>query len=240
MGKPTKVLIGDNSVELGMAFSKYLRNMGVDTLCRRNDINLLYNEIAAEKPDFAILTIAAPDSRTVGLIRRIKSDFPETKVIAVSYISSQKLCRETVLNGAERCIVMPVSMNELYSAITESEASAGIFKFDPAVYEYLSSVGIPSHISGYRYLGIAVCLCVMNPDYTSDITGGLYKKIAEIYDVSPAQVERSLRHVSVIMSSRGIDKALVGEKSVNGRRLTNYELICAATDGFARKYSIFD
>lgn len=140
MGKPTKVLIGDNSVELGMAFSKYLRNMGVDTLCRRNDINLLYNEIAAEKPDFAILTIAAPDSRTVGLIGRIKSDFPETKVIAVSYISSQKLCREAVLNGAERCIVMPVSMNELYSAISESEASAGIFKFDPAVYEYLSSV----------------------------------------------------------------------------------------------------
>lgn len=84
MEKLIKVLIGDNSVELGMAFSKYLRKLGIDTLCRRNNIRLLYSEIAEEKPDFVILSIAAPDIDAIDFIKRLKSDFPNIKIIAVS------------------------------------------------------------------------------------------------------------------------------------------------------------
>lgn len=240
MEKLIKVLIGDNSVELGMAFSKYLRKLGIDTLCRRNNIRLLYNEIAEEKPDFVILSIASPDINEIDFIKRLKSDFPKIKIIAVSYISSPKLRRRIIMNGAERCILMPVSMNELYAALEDTAGYKKLFEFDSLLLEFLISIGVKSHINGFRYLSAGVGFIIIDPDLTSDITGALYKKIADACNVEPSHVERSLRHVSVMLHSSGADKALVGEEAVRDRRLTNYELICAVADAFAKEYGIFD
>lgn len=240
MEKLIKVLIGDNSVELGMAFSKYLRKLGIDTLCRRNNIRLLYSEIAEEKPDFVILSIASPDSEAVDFIKLLKSDFPNIKIIVVSYISSPKLRRRIVMNGAERCILMPVSMHELYAAIEDAAGYEKLFEFDGLLFEFLISIGIKPHINGFRYLSAGIGFIIMEPDLTSDITGALYKKIADACNVEPSHVERSLRHVAVMMHSGGADKALVGEAAVRGGRLTNYELICAAADAFAKEYGIFE
>lgn len=241
MKKSLKVLIGDNSVELGMVFSKNLKNFGCETICRRNEPRLLFDTIASESPDVLIYSVSGTADASAKLISRIKSEYPRIKVIAVSYISSQSLCRRLILSGADRYILMPVTMRELHAAIIECGRDEKTFEFDTSIEEFMIAKGFPVHIKGFHYLCTGIALALMNPAYTSDITGALYSKIAEIHGVKPSLVERALRHLANVISVSGADRLLIGRNERwSVKTLTNYELICLSADAFASKYKIFE
>lgn len=235
-----RVLIDDNSVELGMTFSKYLSNMGCETMCRRSGSRQLYDEIVADKPDVVMLSISSYVTGAEELSAQLKSDFPNIKIIALSYISSRSLCCKLLEAGVDRCILMPASMREIYRTIVEISESGRVFEFEAAISGFLASRGFPLQLSGLRYLCTCVGYSLVNPDYISDITKTLYKKVAEAYNVTPDIVERSLRNAADVILKTGVDKQLLGSSFIGNRRLTNYELICAAADAFAKEYGIFD
>ena len=58
----------------------------------------------------------------------------------------------------------------------------------------LSELGIPSHISGYRYLRKAVLISVYNPKAVNSITKEIYPVIERHFKISRGSAERSMRH----------------------------------------------
>lgn len=65
------------------------------------------------------------------------------------------------------------------------------------------SLGIGATYRGYRYLVIAVDLCLRDEDYLLGISKLLYPKIAEICHTSVGSVERDLRTVINVCWERG-------------------------------------
>ena len=65
------------------------------------------------------------------------------------------------------------------------------------------SLGIGATYRGYRYLIVAVSLCLEDEDYLLCISKLLYPKIAEICHTSAGSVERDLRTVITVCWERG-------------------------------------
>ncbi len=84
------------------------------------------------------------------------------------------------------------------------------------------SLGIGATYRGYRYLVMAVSLCLEDEDYLLGISKLLYPKIAELCHTSAGSVERDLRTVVNVCWERG-NKGLLQEISpcpLSGRPTT--------------------
>lgn len=61
------------------------------------------------------------------------------------------------------------------------------------VADILLLIGIMPSLDGYNYIIYGVCCCVENPVLIKRMTRVLYPKIAQEFDRTPSQVERSIR-----------------------------------------------
>lgn len=238
-----RVLIGDNSYEFGRVLSEFLTESGFEIMCRRNDVLQLKSEIISSEPDVAVICVSDDDDPACALIADIAASDCTTRIIAAVFTLSNELCRDIIGSGADRCVLMPSAMKRIIDIVTELSCAPQAVPFEPEVISFLSEMGLPDHIKGFSFLSTCVGLCVADPEYISDITNKLYKKIAEIYNTTPALVERSIRHVAVLAHENGSDIQLAGVcrkfSDMPDTPLTNYELICMASDAFAEKYGLY-
>lgn len=65
---------------------------------------------------------------------------------------------------------------------------------EKAIIHTLKDLGVPCHIRGYQYIKHALFLILENRDYLFSVTKFLYPTIAKLYQATPTQVERSIRH----------------------------------------------
>ena len=61
------------------------------------------------------------------------------------------------------------------------------------VTKILLGLGVPAHLSGYRYIREAVLISITDMEALNRMTKYLYPEIAEIYNTTPTKVERSVR-----------------------------------------------
>lgn len=245
MNNGKHILIGDNSFEFGRLLSKTLEKRGFNVLCRRNDLNMLKDEIIASSPDCAVICIYGNDDEALKVISEIKKSGCKTGIIAAAYTGSSVLCRNIINSGAERCIQMPTSIKFIISVIYEISCAKFLIAFEPEIVSFLIERNFPSHLNGFYYLATAMGFSIVNPDYLSDVTETLYIKLAEIYNTTPLIIERSIRHVAQLVHDNGSDLRIIADSSLNFSRnskepLTNYELICLAADAFSEKYGLFN
>ena len=67
-------------------------------------------------------------------------------------------------------------------------------KLDVTISNYLSQLGIPTGLSGFRYMITAVKKVLSDETVLDGITKILYPEIAEYHHSTPQRVEKSLRH----------------------------------------------
>jgi len=72
----------------------------------------------------------------------------------------------------------------------------------------IRALGIGATYRGYRYLILALTLCIENEDYLLGISKLLYPHIAKTYQTSVSSVERDLRTVITVCWERGNRKLL--------------------------------
>lgn len=63
------------------------------------------------------------------------------------------------------------------------------------IQEVLLNIGVPTNLSGFKYITYAVQLILSNPDNaTVKMVDGLYADISRKYDTKSTRVERCIRH----------------------------------------------
>lgn len=62
---------------------------------------------------------------------------------------------------------------------------------DKYLVSLLHSLGISSNLNGYEYIKVAIALRL---DHHNKSTVGIYREIANIYEVRPSNVERAIRY----------------------------------------------
>ena len=109
------------------------------------------------------------------------------------------------------------------------------------VTKILLGLGVPAHLSGYRYIREAVLISVTDMEAVNRVTKYLYPEIAEIYNTTPTKVERAVRTAVEASWSRGncgVMEDIFGYSSAyEKKRPTNSEYIACIADKVRLDYA---
>lgn len=249
MGKKLKIVIADNSTELGQSCAKALKSYGMDVILCQKDGQEVLKKIKAEKPDVVLADVFMPNLDIIGVLNGIKGiDGKERPmVMAMSSFDNQRLEKETLDAGASYYFLKPFDINTMAERIIQlsgwkNEISPVVVKdnvvTDPElelmVTEIIHQIGVPAHIKGYHYLREAIILSVKNSDIINSVTKLLYPTVAKNHGTTSSRVERAIRHAIEVAWDRGdIDvlNSYFGYTIQNDRgKPTNSEFIAMISD----------
>ena len=249
MGKKLKIVIADDSTELGQSCSKALKSYGMDVILCQKDGQEVLSKIKSEKPDVVLADVFMPNLDIIGVLNSIKGlDSGEKPMImAMSSFDNQRLEKETLDAGASYYFLKPFDINTMAERIIQlsgwkNEISPVVVKdnvvTDPElelmVTEIIHQIGVPAHIKGCHYLREAIILSVKNSDIINSVTKVLYPTVAKNHSTTSSRVERAIRHAIEVAWDRGdIDvlNSYFGYTIQNDRgKPTNSEFIAMISD----------
>ena len=249
MGKKLKIVIADDSTELGQSCSKARKSYGMDVILCQKDGQEVLSKIKSEKPDVVLADVFMPNLDIIGVLNSIKGlDSGEKPMsMAMSSFDNQRLEKETLDAGASYYFLKPFDINTMAERIIQlsgwkNEISPVVVKdnvvTDPElelmVTEIIHQIGVPAHIKGYHYLREAIILSVKNSDIINSVTKVLYPTVAKNHSTTSSRVERAIRHAIEVAWDRGdIDvlNSYFGYTIQNDRgKPTNSEFIAMISD----------
>ncbi|MCL2036405.1 MAG: sporulation transcription factor Spo0A [Oscillospiraceae bacterium] len=222
--KQIRVLIGDDSIESGMAWARSLMAKGMYAITRQKNGRILLDTIRNDRFDVVVMEAKMPELDAVSLISEINDrvDYSPAIIVIANYDSPQTE-REVMEAGAKYYMVKPFEANVLSVKIENilkagvqpvsgqlnlKNVSYNIHETVPDNIEYvvtdiIHQIGIPAHIKGYHYLRTAILLAVDDGEMINCITKLLYPTVAKQYSTTSSRVERAIRHAIEIAWDRG-------------------------------------
>ncbi len=249
MEKKLKVVIADDSTELGQNCAKALKGYGMDVvLCEKDGLKVI-EAAHTIKPDVLIADVFMPNLDILGVLDGIRDMNEKEKpmVMAMSGFDNQRLEKETLDAGASYYFLKPFDMNTMAERIIKlsgwkNEVSPVVVKdniiTDPQlemmITEIIHQIGVPAHIKGYHYLREAIMLSVKNTDMINSVTKILYPTVAKKHNTTSSRVERAIRHAIEVAWDRGdldVLNSYFGYTIQNDRgKPTNSEFIAMISD----------
>ena len=249
MKKKLKIVIADDSTELGQNCAKALKGYGMDVILCQKDGHQVLNTVKLQKPDVVLADVFMPNLDIIGVLKGLSGiDSKERPmVMAMSSFDNPRLEKETLDAGASYYFLKPFDINTMAERIIQlsgwkNEISPVVVKdnvvTDPElelmVTEIIHLIGVPAHIKGYHYLREAIILSVKNSDIINSVTKLLYPTVAKTYNTTSSRVERAIRHAIEVAWDRGdIDvlNSYFGYTIQNDRgKPTNSEFIAMISD----------
>ncbi len=249
MRKKLKIVIADDSTELGQNCAKALKGYGMEVVLCQKDGQQVLNAVKSQKPDVVLADVFMPNLDIIGVLKGLSTmDGKERPmVMAMSSFDNPRLEKETLDAGASYYFLKPFDINTMAERIIQlsgwkNEISPVVVKdnvvTDPElelmVTEIIHQIGVPAHIKGYHYLREAIILSVKNSDIINSVTKLLYPTVAKAYNTTSSRVERAIRHAIEVAWDRGdIDvlNSYFGYTIQNDRgKPTNSEFIAMISD----------
>lgn len=223
-----RLLIGELMLGVSAGILDHLNNMGIEVSCCSNEPTAIMQEISRTHYDGVLITIMHESGMVYSLLRQIRSISPDISIIAALYTGAESVCRECILSGADKCIIMPVSQMEMSIMICTLIDSRDDLPYMAEIASILSEQGFPQNLMGFYYLCIAVELCLTSTEAVNSVSKKIYPEVAQRMNTLSSLVERSLRHYSGILYSRGIITS--GRESDDECVMSNRELISFTAD----------
>lgn len=244
-----KVLIGDDSVEYGIACASTLRGMGMYAVTRPKDGNVLFENIRDDSPDVVVVDAILPHIDAIELIKKVQSlGGKKPEFIVTSSYDNPFIERQVMQSGAAYFMLKPFDLNSLGERIlslmmrgtTADAASEDGQDMEVVVTEVIHQLGVPAHIKGYHYLREAILSSLEDGELLESVTKMLYPTVAKKFNTTSSRVERAIRHAIEIAWDRGnLDtlNAFFGYtvNTCKGKP-TNSEFIALITDKLRLQY----
>ncbi len=213
MEKTNLLVIDDNKELVGMIKEYFKKVPNIDVVLEAKDgkegitlINSKQNEY-----DMILLDLIMPNKDGVEVLKYIKEEGIDKKVIVLTSYNAQNMIRNVAELGADYFILKPFELDSLYEKIIEISNNNGLSSQNIDLYnnnlqvsitKALHELGVPSHIKGYQYIREGVTLVYNNPKIIGGITKELYPEIAKKYHSTTSRVERAIRHAIEISWNR--------------------------------------
>ncbi|MDI6870039.1 MAG: sporulation transcription factor Spo0A [Bacillota bacterium] len=203
--EPIKILMADDSGDLCHIVSQAVK--------RRRDMELVgvahdgwqaLALLSERQPDVLLLDLIMPQLDGIGVLEELGRLKPvkRPKVIVFSAVGAESLANEVLSLGADYYIIKPFQPDMLCTRIWQVVHEPGKkpqhtppIPLVAAVNRILHRLGVPAEFKGASYLREAVLLVLEDERNLSEVTKRLYPEIGRRFGVSPALVERNLRHV---------------------------------------------
>ena len=200
--------------------NKTLLNMLSDELDRREDIDVVGRAASgaialgyAEKflPDAILTDLVMPGCDGLSLLERLpKLRLEKTPLVFMMLLPGQERIGEQAMQmGLSDIIEKPINADAaaemMLSAAAGVKIAGGIGEW--YIYVALNEIGVPRHLSGFKYLYDAIALSVADRSVLSALTTTVYPYIAKKYNSTKSRVERSMRFAIESAWNRGrVDK----------------------------------
>lgn len=218
MEKKLKVLIADDSVELGQNCAKVINSYGMEAILCAKDGRKVLEYVERHKPDAILSEIFMPGLDAVGVMNNI---FAPDKTYGPLYFvmsgfSSSRLEAEALNAGAAYFFIKPFDFTILADRVLQmtgqSRRNDVIVRnntpitdsdLEVMITDIMHQIGVPAHIKGYHYLRDAIIFSIKNPEMINAITKLLYPGIAKKHSTTSSRVERAIRHAIEVAWDRG-------------------------------------
>lgn len=249
MDNKLKVLIADNSTELGQHCAKVLSSYGMEVEVCEKDGNRVLEIIKTDTPNVILADVFMANIDIIGILDYINSLSTNKRplVMAMSGFDNQRLEKEVLNAGACYYFLKPFDLKVMAERIMKiSGWKSKTFPIsikssvmtdndlEIMVTDIIHQIGVPAHIKGYHYLREAIILSVKNSDMINSVTKLLYPTVAKIHSTTSSRVERAIRHAIEVAWDRGdldVLNAYFGYTVQNNRgKPTNSEFIAMISD----------
>ncbi|MEE1055077.1 MAG: sporulation transcription factor Spo0A [Acutalibacteraceae bacterium] len=209
MTKNLKIIIADETKELGQSYVKIFKAYGIDVvLCEKDGVKVL-DKTKTEKPDIILADVFMPNLDILGVLKGVNEMEQDDRpvVMAMSAFDNQWLEKEMLNAGAGYYFLKPFDVNTLAERIIqlshwqyENEPVAvkcetvSDNKLEIMITKIIREIGIPANIKGYHYLRTAIKLAVKNSEIMNSVTKLLYPTVAKNHNSTSSRVERAIRH----------------------------------------------
>lgn len=249
MEKKLKIVVADDSTELGQNCARAFKGYGMDVSLCEKDGKAVLDKIRAEKPDIVLADVFMPNLDILGVVEELKDLKAEEKpiMVAMSAFDNQRLEKELIEAGVGYYFLKPFDINNMAERIIKlshwkNETVPLVVKgnmytdteLEMKITEIIHEIGVPAHIKGYHYLREAIILSVKNSEIINSVTKLLYPTVAKNHSTTASRVERAIRHAIEVAWDRGdIDvlNSYFGYTIQNDRgKPTNSEFIAMISD----------
>lgn len=257
MKEKLKIVIADNTTELGKNCAQTFANHGMNVVLCKKDGRSVLEKIELEKPDIVLADVFMPNLDILGVLSEIKNmqDKSKPMIMAMSGFDNPKLEKEMIDAGASYYFLKPFDTNTMAERLiqlsnwknkSENNIVKNFLPSDPEletmITEILHQIGVPAHIKGYHYLREAIMLSIKNSDIVNSVTKLLYPTVAKTYHTTASRVERAIRHAIEVAWDRGdldVLNSYFGYTIQNDRgKPTNSEFIAMISDKLRLKLKI--
>lgn len=257
MEKKLKVIIADDTTELGHTCANALKSYGMEVALCEKDGRKVLEAIKFQKPDVIVADVFMPNLDILGVLAEINGidEKDRPMVMTMSSFDNQRLERETLNAGASYYFLKPFDMDTMAKRIIQlsgwkNESSPMLIKdnvvtdsgLEFMITEIIHQIGVPAHIKGYHYLREAIILSVKDSEIINSVTKLLYPTVAKKYNTTSSRVERAIRHAIEVAWDRGdvdVLDSYFGFTIQNERgKPTNSEFIAMISDKLRLKLKI--
>lgn len=211
MVNKVKVLIGDDSVEYGIACASTLRGQGMYVMTRPKDGTALLETIKSDAPDVVVMDAILPHMDAIELMKKVQaSGGKRPQFIVTSAYDNPFIEKQMMQGGAAYFMLKPFEISALGERITSltqggmtGRNAPGTENMEIVVTDVIHQLGVPAHIKGYHYLREAILSSIEDPELLESVTKLLYPTVAKRFDTTSSRVERAIRHAIEIAWDRG-------------------------------------
>ncbi|WP_415933355.1 sporulation transcription factor Spo0A [Ruminococcus champanellensis] len=211
MVNKVKVLIGDDSVEYGIACASTLRGQGMYVMTRPKDGTALLETIKSDAPDVVVMDAILPHMDARELMKKVQaSGGKRPQFIVTSAYDNPFIEKQVMQGGAAYFMLKPFEISALGERITSltqggmtGRNAPGTENMEIVVTDVIHQLGVPAHIKGYHYLREAILSSIEDPELLESVTKLLYPTVAKRFDTTSSRVERAIRHAIEIAWDRG-------------------------------------
>jgi len=200
-----RVFIADDNREVVLVVSETLKQYpNIDIVGTAFNGKETLRVLKSQEVDVLLLDIFMPEVDGLDVLKELsKGEYVRpNKIIMFTAFTSRNVMNQAARYGADFFILKPFDANKIIQTIHElfeedemdEDFKISLIDVDKTIAKYLDELGFPSSITGYKYLKDCAIFVFENIELLGSITKSLYPQIAKKYDVTPASVERAMRH----------------------------------------------
>lgn len=198
--KSIQVIIAHPRIEEQTRIAALLKRAGkFQVRCMTHDGLECLREAVSIQPDLLVMDLVLDKIDGLEVLRRLK-EFPllNTKCLVLADYSGY-LEKQSLLCGADYCILMPCADNVLVERMrmlvlppAQIYSDADI---DAQTIRVLRTIGVANYLKAYDYVLDAMHILVRDPDIIRQrrLVKDLYEVIAQQHDIPKIQIERTMR-----------------------------------------------
>lgn len=210
-----RVLIADESEDVGKACERELKALGIDTvICQKNGEDVI-NLLVSQHFDAVVMDVFMSSIDGVEVIERINDSLTEKpSIILLSAINTLDFEERMINAGADYYFIKPIKPAVVAKRIENLVAWRGEKSkrktvvntnddLELVISDIMRQIGVPAHIKGYQYLRRSIMYSVKDSEMISSVTKILYPTVAKDFNTTPSRVERAIRHAIEVAWDRG-------------------------------------